>query len=54
MGYTWAQFTQYLRLANAREAERRAADLVVVNQAFAGGDSARKLLQDLHRRAEEA
>lgn len=54
MGYTWAQFTQYLRLAQAREAERRAADLVVANHAFAGGDGAKKLLQDLHRRAGEA
>lgn len=52
MAYTWAQFTQYLRLANAREARERAADLVVANQAFAGGDGATKLLKDLHRQAE--
>ncbi|GAB1388995.1 MAG: hypothetical protein AMXMBFR78_33810 [Rubrivivax sp.] len=52
MGYTWAQFATYLRLAQAREASARAADLVVANHAFAGGDGARKLLQDLQRRAE--
>lgn len=52
MGYTWAQFTQYLRLANAREARGLIADLVVANQAYAGGDTATKLLKDLNRQAE--
>lgn len=54
MAYTWAQFGTYLRLANARAARDLAADLVVANQAHAGGDGATKLLRDLHRQAEAA
>lgn len=54
MGYSWAQFTRYLRLARGREAERRALDLVVANHAFAGGERARQLLTSLHRKADGA
>ena len=54
MGYTWAQFNVYLRLANARAARTLAADLVVANQAYAGGDGATKLLKDLHRQADNS
>jgi hypothetical protein len=54
MAYTWAQFGTYLRLANARAARERAADLVVANQAQAGGDGATKLLRELHRQADAA
>lgn len=48
MGYTWAQFRTYLRQAAVREAERRAADLVVASHARAGGDAAMQLLRQLH------
>jgi hypothetical protein len=54
MAYSWAQFTTYLRLASARQAREMAADLVVANQAYAGGESATKLLKDLHRQADQA
>lgn len=43
----------YLRQARKTEAQRQAVELVIANQAFAGGDGARKLLQDLNRQAEE-
>jgi hypothetical protein len=53
LGYSWAVFTMYLQQARIQEAERRATDLVIANQAFAGGDGAKKLLDALHRQAEE-
>lgn len=54
MGYTWAQFTHYLRLAKGRDADRLATQLVVTNHAYAGGDGARKLLDQLRRVADDA
>ena len=42
----------YLRQASAREAERLAAELVVTNLAFAGGDGATKLLKKLNEDAQ--
>lgn len=52
MGYTWAQFRTYLRLAQQREAERRATDLIVANHANAGGDAATQLLRSLRAAAD--
>lgn len=43
----------YLRQARRTEAERQARDLVIHNRAFAGGESARKLLDDLQREAND-
>lgn len=53
MSYTWAQFTQYLRLAQARKAEDQAAMLLLVNQAMAGGEGATALLKKLHKQADQ-
>lgn len=52
MGYTWAQFTTYLRLSRRRAARDLVNDLVVANRAHAGGDDANKLLDQLKREAE--
>ena len=49
MGYTWAQFTAYLRLAKARAADRMLTDLVVQSNAFAGGAGAKTLVRELQR-----
>lgn len=55
MGYRWAQFEAYLRLARRRAARDRADRLVDANVAFAGGEAATKLhkgLLDAARQAE--
>ena len=53
MLYTWAQFTQYLRLARARKAEDQAAQLLLMNHATAGGEGATALLKKLHKQADQ-
>lgn len=52
MGYTWRQFTAYLKLARQERARRRIDQLVDNSNAFAGGESARKLLKALGDQAE--
>ncbi|MEY2687697.1 MAG: hypothetical protein RL375_1895, partial [Pseudomonadota bacterium] len=52
MGYTWAQFITYLRIGQARDAADQATELLLMNQAFAGGEGATKLLRELNRKAE--
>lgn len=51
MGYTWAEFQTFLRLARARRARDSAELLVITNRAMAGGDDSTKLLRELNRAA---
>lgn len=52
MGYTWGQFTAYLRLARQERARRRLEAVVDNSNAFAGGEGARKLVRTLGDQAE--
>jgi hypothetical protein len=51
MGYTWAQFTAYLRLARQERARQRLERMADTNAAFAGGEGARKLHRALSDQA---
>ena len=53
MDYTWAQFTAYLRLARRRRAQRELHQFVAMNNAFVGGDTAKKLYEQLRAAAEK-
>lgn len=46
-GYTWAQFTAYLRAANRRKAEARRFQLMANALGFGGGDGLKSALQAL-------
>ncbi|MDO9094434.1 MAG: hypothetical protein Q7U99_17575 [Rubrivivax sp.] len=52
MGYTWSQFTAYLRLARADRARRRVEHLVDTSNAFAGGEGAKKAVRSLSEQAD--
>ncbi len=47
MGYTWCQFTAYLRLARRRAALDAVQTIVHTNQAMNGGKAANKLVRQL-------
>ncbi len=53
MGYTWAQFTAYLRLARAERARQRLDQVVDSSHAFAGGDGLRNLAKRLGEQADK-
>ncbi len=47
MGYTWAQFTAYLHQARRRGARQQLEQLLVMGNAFAGGDGLKAMLKRL-------
>lgn len=53
MGYTWAQFSGYLRLARRRRARHELHQFVAMTNAFGGGDQAKKLHEQLRAAAEK-
>jgi len=52
MGYTWHQFSWYLRLARQERARTRLERLVDTNAGFAGGTAAREVAKALRDRAQ--
>lgn len=47
LGYTWAQFSGYLRAANRAKRERQRAEMLASAIGFAGGDALKRALAAL-------